>query len=569
MVRHLFKRSWTLRLAPLFLLFRPIAYWAAFGIWVGCGDEAPENASLLARIGEAEIEVGDLLAFEAGLASAEARSEHGANLQTLIEREVLLLEARARGLAEDAEILAELAKRETKTLADAMLRLHVEEQAVVTEGEIERAYAKRGWGEKIVVAEIFVPEAEKARQVIAHLQQGLNADEVGRLFAVDPYYGMPTGEAKRMAYSPFDRPKALVEAVFALPTGGITESISLHGGYVVAKVAQRRQAALVEVEDGIREALSKEKKQQLRQSYLRHLKWDLGTDFNVEGMERVVGVLQGKVIWKELDEAQRHLPVYAFEGFDMDVEEVLDAVRPSGKLWPKASADVVNEKLAESHFPNKIMAHDARRKGLDQTEAFRRSRAAALGNLMLIELRERILAETPEPNEEELAAFYEENRHRFRNAAWAQLEEIWVEDPTHARELMAQIAAGAEIAPLARAHSQRRKAKDGVLYVSASQAPLFGEVWMNAVLAAEPGQLRGPIQTKGGYSVFKVVEKHPETFYPLSGERVRKSVTRDVRERKEREYFNGYLQELRRKYADGIEVHEEHLQYVGEVVDQT
>ena len=61
------------------------------------------------------------------------------------------------------------------------------------------------------------------------------------------------------------------------------------------------------------------------------------------------------------------------------------------------------------------MAHDARRKGLDKTEAFGASHALALGNLMLIKLREQILAEAPAPTEDELRAFYEEHKHRFRS----------------------------------------------------------------------------------------------------------------------------------------------------------
>ena len=132
-------------------------------------------------------------------------------------------------------------------------------------------------------------------------------------------------------------------------------------------------------------------------------------------MDIVVSVLQGAVRYADLDETQRQRPVYAFEGLQMDVAEVLEAVRPSGRLWPEASVASVNEKLSESHFPTRLMAHDARRKGLDKTEAFARSHELALGNLMLMKLREQILAEVPAPTEDELLAFYEEHKHRFRS----------------------------------------------------------------------------------------------------------------------------------------------------------
>ena len=265
------------------------------GPCISCDDERPDNASLLAKVGAVEITAADLRTFEANLKTAAMRSQHRDNLQTLIDREVLLLEANERDLQRDEEVLAELAKAaKPRALADAMLRRNVAAKVAVTEGDIEKAYARPGWGEKVVTMEIFVPSQEQARQVQALLAQGEDFAEVGRQFAADPYYGLHTGEIRRLAYSPFDSPHALVEAVFALPVDGVTEPLPLHGGFVIAKVAERRRAELVEVEDGIREALGDEQKKQLRESYLRHLKWDLDTVFDAEGMDLVVQRLTGR-----------------------------------------------------------------------------------------------------------------------------------------------------------------------------------------------------------------------------------------------------------------------------------
>ncbi|MCY3664065.1 MAG: peptidylprolyl isomerase, partial [Gemmatimonadetes bacterium] len=387
MAGHLIARSWTFRLAPLFM-HKPLLAGLLVGACISCGEERPDNAHLLAKVGEVEITAADLRTLEANLKTAAMRAQHRDNLQTLIDREVLLLEANERGLQRDEEVLAKLAKRETKALADAMLRRNVTAKVSVTEDDIEKAYARPGWGEKVTTMEIFVPNQEQARQVQVLLAQGEDFAEVGRQFAADPYYGMNTGEIRRLAYSPFDSPPSLVQAVFALPEDGVTEPLPLHGGFIIAKVAERRRAELVEVEDGIREALGDEQQKQLRESYLRHLKWDLDTVFDAEGMDVVVGVLRGAIRYADLDEIQRQHPVYAFEGLQMDVAEVLEAVRPSGRLWPEASVASVNEKLSESHFPTRLMAHDARRKGLDKTEAFARSHELALGNLMLMKLRE-------------------------------------------------------------------------------------------------------------------------------------------------------------------------------------
>ncbi len=538
------------------------------GACMSCGDKRPDNAYLLAKVGQGEITAADLRTFETNLKTATRRAQHRDNLQTLIDREVLLLAAHERGLQRDEAVLAELAQRETKALADAMLRRNVEDKVAVSADDIEKAYARPGWGEKVSAMEIFVPDQQQARQVQTLLAQGEDFAAVSRQFAADPYYGMHTGEIRQRAYSPFDSPRDLAQAVFALPVGGATAPLPLHGGFVIAKVAARQRAELVEVEDGIRKALGTEQQKQLRESYLRLLKWDLQTVFDAEGMDIVVSVLQGAIRSVDLDEAQRQHPVYAFEGLQMDVAEVLEAVRPAGRLWPEATADSVNEKLSESHFPTRLMAHDARRKGFDKSEAFARSHDLALGNLMLMKLREQVLAEVPAPTEDELLAFYEEHKHRFRSPPHAQLEEILLETPSEAHQIAAQIEAGAEWSALARAHGRRRNAEDGLLYVSQSQAPFWGEAWMNAVMNAELHQLQGPIQMRGGYSIFRVIERYPEIYYGLELERVRNSVERDVRERAEREFFNSYLRDLHQKYAEQIEVYEEHLPYLDDELVQ-
>ena len=155
----------------------------AVGACISCGEEQPDDAYLLAKVGEVEITVADLRTLEANLKTAAMRSQHRDNLQTLIDREVLLLEANERGLQRDEAVLAELATRETKALADAMLQRNVAAKVAVTEDDIEKAYARPGWGEKIVTMEIFVPNREQARQVQALLARGEDFAEVGRQFA--------------------------------------------------------------------------------------------------------------------------------------------------------------------------------------------------------------------------------------------------------------------------------------------------------------------------------------------------------------------------------------------------
>lgn len=526
-------------------------------VFLGCGE--PQQApGLLARVGDASITVDGLRAYESALPEAtQSPAQHRARLQTLIDRELLLLEARQRHLDADAAVLGQLDQSQSQELAETMLRRQLE-PAVVTDDEVARAYGEAGWGEQLKALEIFVPTEALARQVVEQLQKGVAFEEAGRQYSVDPYFGVPSGGPKQTLYWRFDRPRALVEALLPLPPRGVTPPVPLQGGYAIAMVVERRQADLAEAAAGIRDALLEEERQQLRHSYLRHLKWDFGTSYHPEGMELVVAVLRGEVADDALDEAQRRLPVYTFEGFGMDVAEVLAAMGPA-RGRREATADAVHRKLADGYLPNKLMARDAQRKGVEQTEDFQQWRRTRLEDLMLTRLRELVLADAPAPAEADLERYYEEHKSRFRAAAWARLQEILVADAELAQQLATRVREGADLQALARAHSTR-KTEDGILDVSTSHTPAYGETWMNAVMNAPLDEVRGPIKTTGGYSVFRVLERHPEHYYTLADARVRRAVARDLGQQLEREGFNRFVEDLRQRYADRIELHEEPLE---------
>ena len=81
-------------------------------------------------------------------------------------------------------------------------------------------------------------------------------------------------------------------------------------------------------------------------------------------------------------------------------------------------------------------------------------------------------------------------------------------------------------------------------------------------MQAEEGALLGPVKigsaVPGGDSVFKVVEKIPPTPLPF-GQTARR-VRYWLRQEEEARNFQTLFEELRDKYADKIDIFEEHLQ---------
>ena len=535
------------------------------GVILFCGCAKPlEDSALLAQVGQDRITAGDLRAFLSGRPSSPVpltAEEYRGHLQTMVDRRILLAEARAQGLEDDRQVLEQLEEEKKGKLHEEMMRLEVYDQVSVEEDEIGQAYQKAGWSVQVLSEEIFVPDGETSKKVVDLLENKMDFVEVARLHAVDRMMGLPSGKPDRFIYSPYDAPKAVVRRVFVLPEGGTTEPVPLRGGHVIARARERRKVGIEEVRDKIRTYLHNLKVDFLRDRYLRRLRTELDFLSHPENMEVVVQVLKDGRSLDTLSDKQLRLPVYTFGDVVLGVEDVVEAVEPGKAQWPEINQDEVIYDLKRTLLPVEVMACDGRRRGVDKTDAFRRLLQAEKEDLMLVRLRDLVLEAGLQLTQEDLEVYYESHKRRFRIPAQAHLQELLVEDPDLARDLVRQIEAGAELSELIGQYSIRHyNVEEGVLRVFDIQNPLYGEEWMNTAMNAPLNELQGPVKTKGGYSVFKVLHRYDQSFDTLENKWVRGMVVRALKEEKERSIFNTYLEELRKKYAEFIKVDEKNVE---------
>lgn len=556
-----------LELIRLLFYFRKVMkkiwYWGLLASLSLGGCSPSEEPALLARVGQVEITLPMLQAFEAKLsAGSKGPVDHRVNLKTLVDRELVLQEAKARGLDQEHQVQENLGKREVKELANQMMRLQVLDRVLVTEEQIQQAYAQGGWKQQVVTLELFVPGEARARQAAALLKGGKKFEEVALEYAADRVFKMPTKTAQQFSYSPQDAPRAVVDVVSGLPVGGMTQPIFVRDGYVIAKVEERRPVALEVVREKIVKALQRTQKNELKDAYMIHLERKFNTQEQAQGMELVMGVLRGQV--EELTAEQRRLSVYTYGDQQVNVEEVLEVALPARDQWPAVTKQQLVGELTNSLFPRTLMAQDARRKGIDQQEGFKQWRQRELEDLMIARLRALTLEQVA-VTQADLESYYEAHKELYRSPAMAQVQEVLVEDPDQARALADQVAQGANLVALARAKSIRKNTKGDTLVVYGLQGPIYGEEWLKAVLNVPLGTLQGPLKCKGGYSIFKVLDRQPQSYFGLDQQGVFRSVKREVTEGKERTAFNAFLVELRQKRAGEVEIFEDHLKMLAAV----
>ena len=155
----------------------------------GCAGR-PEDPSVLAEVGEVLIRTADLRSFQEHLPPSYRRSKdekeaRGADLQTLIDRQLMEAEAASRGLDGDPQVLEKLREAEDEKLVDLMIDRQIRSRVSVSEEDLAREYEEKGWREQVETLEFFVPTREKADEVVELLNGGADFRDVAGTHSVD------------------------------------------------------------------------------------------------------------------------------------------------------------------------------------------------------------------------------------------------------------------------------------------------------------------------------------------------------------------------------------------------
>ena len=178
---------------------------------------------------------------------------------------------------------------------------------------------------------------------------------------------------------------------------------------------------------------------------------------------------------------------------------------PRGRQLPPDGATDDGELarwMVQELVTEEVLAHEARALGLGAPELSDRvapeAWPAAVEGLMA-----RVTASVTVP-EDEVRAYYERNRDRYRRPAARRVRHVLLADEASAREVAAAVAHGADLATIAEARSldAGTRAAGGDLG-EVHPGELSGP-FEDAVFSTEAGALLGPIRTDHGWHVVRV-----------------------------------------------------------------
>ena len=527
------------------------------------GPATPET--VLATVAGATITALDLDRFERELpdylrSKQEGAAAHRAHLQSLIDKELVLREARKRKLDQLPGLKHQLSKMVNKRLVEELSRELVDAQLAITEEELRADYEEQSLGWEIWPAHILSASEEDARAIIRLLDAGASFSELARerSLADDADQGGNLGAF----FGQGGAVASLRAGTFHLEEGQVSEPIRTIDGYEVVKVLKKQRIPFEKLRDDIAKRVSRRKWVSRREAVIDSLKQAHDLRYHRERVHAVLSGLHGR----GLDQARAQAPLVEYTGGAIKVGDFVQGLLnlEKGALPPDSAA--VFHVLEVWILPDSLLALEARAQGRHQRADLVEWREKKLQRLLASQLRLDQVAGQVEVTDAEVRAYYDNHLDNYKSLPGIiEMTEVLVNTHAEAEEILARARNGERLRELAFRHSVRPGMKPvgghtfadsgRVTIESLYQSPyrtFFGDH-----NAKDVGVLQGPLAVQEKYSVFRLDQ--PFEMMPLPFKQVQRPIRVDIRKRREGVIFDAFLDSLRRAEAERVQISEEAL----------
>ena len=435
------------------MYLRKLSMWSALGIAAlgACGEQDPtaqKEALPLAQVGEELITDRDIRYLIDNVAEwAKSEQEGGAKvreyLQSLIDRTLILREARAGKLDRSPAFVSEVATALRRRLIREIEQRAVENQVAITEEEMRRVFAEQNWERWIKIAHIVVPTQERAEEAMAALRAGTPFEEVAREFSTHSRTAS-LGGVKPMYYSRFHAVPLVRDILFSLKVGEMSEPIAVPQGYEIFKVLNELQGTYEQTRKFLFKTLSEERLEARRKAYADSLAEQFQLTPDPHGLGTLMEILRsgredpvtGQKTFQILEGAAE-TPLFRYAGGQIALGE---AILQSPFI--RQGRDV-SDSARVAHFLERdvvipqLMWMEADKLELDREleEWVQRKEEEVL----LVTMRRIATATDEEISEQEVLDYYEETKDQYRTASEVNVVEIQLASEAEAEALLAEI----------------------------------------------------------------------------------------------------------------------------------
>ncbi|MCY4605907.1 MAG: peptidyl-prolyl cis-trans isomerase [Gemmatimonadetes bacterium] len=522
-------------------------------LW-GCGEQAPPT---VVQIGTRAITAEDLRSYVLGLNESQRSRQEGPAarreyLQPLIDYHLMWLEAQALGLDTAAAVQRQLERRIRRHLVALYLKRKPVQPPLVEEDEIKQRFERKDLHRTIerMTWGIMAKARPELEQAVAALAAGTPFGEVAARYSITPD-AVNGGELGWLRVESIRRMGLPDSLFYDLPLGVLSPVLPHSAGFCVVRFTEERPVSYFDFRDEILQELQEERLGEARTARAEQLADKYDWNLHEPGLHLLLEKGQ-PLAALELTPEEKRTPLFKFAGGQVPLGELLDQLKNRNINALADSAALVQ--LAERFLLQPyLFAAAARHEELIDREALEAVRQQLREEVVLSQLRQQRVVASITIAPEAVRRYYDEQTERFRRRDQIDVAEVLVETEEEALAVRRQIEAGADIVALAQERSKRRgaRARSGIFPMEKTSD------LVPHILAAQPGELVGPVQVHDGFSVFEIVRRQQGERMPFA--QVRRQINDMLRRAEERERFQAYIETLRQQYADQIQVDQQQL----------
>ena len=435
------------------MYLRKLSMWSALGVAavIACGQQEPtdqKEALPLAQVGEEVLTDRDIHYLIDNVAEwAKSEQEGGAKvreyLQSLVDRTLILREARAGKLDRSPAFVSEVATALRRRLIREIEQRAVDNQVVITEEEMRRVFAEQHWERWIKIAHIVVPTQERAEEAMAALRAGTPFEEVAREFSTHSRTAS-LGGVKPLFYSRFHAVPLVRDILFSLKVGEISEPIAVPQGYEIFKVLNELEGTYEQTRDFLFKTLSEERLDARKKAYADSLAEQFQLTPDPHGLGVLMEILRrgqddpetSKKTF-QIPEGAAETPLFRYEGGQIALGEAIlqsPFIRQGRDVSDSARVDHF---LQRDVVIPQLMWMEADKLELDREleEWVKRKEEEVL----IVTMRQIATSTDEEISEQEVLDYYEETKDQYRTASEVNVVEIQLTSEAEAETLLAEI----------------------------------------------------------------------------------------------------------------------------------
>jgi len=262
------------------------------------GPASHDSPTILVTVDGRPITSADLALFQQTLPDhlgSLSSGQTGARdlLQSLVDRELMVLEAEELGYPEEPEVALELHDLFVESVSRRVLNGQegIGRAAAISDQEIEQMYADEGWDRMVWLAHIVTKSDDEAKAILGRLRAGADFAELANehSFALDALRG---GDMMTFFGPGSDRPE-LVGATRRLSQGEFSDPVVTTDGVEVLQVLAVRAVPLREVRAQLAAELKRRKFEAKYNSYIESLEHQFGVTYEAAAVEAIVDADRG------------------------------------------------------------------------------------------------------------------------------------------------------------------------------------------------------------------------------------------------------------------------------------